>query len=162
MFAERAEVRRLAVVASVFAGWTALASVLTRRAWPSVLAAPFIGLVAVAAGIGVADAIETAGPADPWRVIRRLLSDSRPLLLVGGVALLQAAAQRLSLRTLWPAALGIWTGAAILVGAWCWPLSETHERPGIPAFLAASTLFQVFAVLGARAVARRLRPAEGP
>lgn len=156
--------RTIAFQAAVFGGaiaaGAALASMLTTREWPSFVAAPVLGISAICSAIALAESFSSGGFPDPHAVLRKLTESFRVLLLLGTVLLLHTAIHRIALRRAWPVALASGAGASLLSFALPTILFVEFGRTEAAAFLSASTLAQVPAVLAARALARRLRPGE--
>jgi hypothetical protein len=154
--------RTISLQAAVFGGaisaGAALASMLTTRAWPSLVAAPALGMSAICSAIALAESFRSGGFPDPRAVLEKLVGSFRILLLLGTVILLHTAVHRIALRRAWPVVLASGAVAAILSFALPTLLLLEFGRMEAAAFLSASTLAQVPAVLAARALARRLRP----
>ena len=148
---------RFAAMAGAIGAGAALASMLTVRLWPSLVAAPAFGILAASSGMALLETLVLGRPGNAWSMLDRLIREPGALILLSAVPLLQSLVHRFALPRPWPLGLAAGFGAAAIVfvlGLAC------VRGPGsqVGGFLAAATLAQVPAVLAARAVARRLRP----
>jgi hypothetical protein len=151
---------RFAVMGGAISAGAALASMLTVRRWPSLVAAPVLGIFAACSGMALFLALASGRPPNAWSMLEDLIRQPDALILLSAVPLLQTAVHRIALPRPWPIGLVAGFGAAFI--AFWLTLGFVQGGPVGPVagFLATSTLAQVPAVLAARAVSRRLRPGE--
>ena len=141
-------------MAGGIAGAAAVASTLTRRAWPCFLAAPALGILGAAAGP------EVLRRGSAWETLSWVLGAPDALILLSAAGLFQVLIHWIGARrSRWAAlAAGLVSSGALFLAAL--PLVAASIRFAVGAFLALSTLAQVPVALAARAIARRLRPPE--
>ena len=148
---------RFAAMAGAIGAGAALASMLTVRLWPSLVAAPAFGIFAASSGMALFEAAASGRTGSAWNMLDLLIQEPDALILLSAVPLLQTLIHRFALPRAWPLGLAAGFGAAAL--AFVLALARVRGSGGeVGGFLAAATLAQVPAILSARAVARRLRP----
>ncbi len=153
---------RVIVIFGLLAAGAAVGSMLSRKRWVFLVAAPLMGPLAACSGLSLLSAFQGSS----WQMLMSLLQEPGTLILVMGAACLQGAAHTLLLHRDPPATALRTAAHYVIAGAAIALLSmatlRSSEAIPLAGFFFLSTALQTFSFRASLALAGRLRRSEGP